>query len=260
MKEFINKVALVTGGSSGIGRATAIAFAKKGAKVVIASRRVKESEQTVQLIKEYGSEAIFLQTDVTCDTQVKNLISKTVEFYGRLDYAFNNAGTPGLLKPKIDDSEENWNHIMDTNAKSVWLSMKYEIKQMFNQGGGAIVNNASIRGIIGGRQDRTTTKPQHNSHFYCASKHAIIGLTKSLALEYAESGVRINAVCPGTVETPMVNQALSKERQKNYAKQYPLGRLGQPEEIAEAVVWLCSEAASFVIGHSLVLDGGFTLQ
>jgi NAD(P)-dependent dehydrogenase (short-subunit alcohol dehydrogenase family) len=183
-----------------------------------------------------------------------------LQFYGRLDYAFNNAGTPGLLKPTIDDSEQNWNPIMNTNAKGVWLSMKYEIKQMLNHGGGAIVNNASIRGIIGGRPDKTTTKPQHNSHFYCASKHAIIGLTKSLALEYAESGVRINAVCPGTVETPMVNQALSKERQKNYAKQYPLGRLGQPEEIAEAVVWLCSEAASFVIGHSLVLDGGFTLQ
>ena len=260
MKEFTNKVALVTGGSSGIGRATAIAFAKKGAKVVIASRRVQESEQIVQLVKECGSEAIFLQTDVTHDTQVKNLISKTVEIYGRLDYAFNNAGTPGLLNPTIDDGEENWNHVIDTNVKGVWLSMKYEIHQMLNQGGGAIVNNAYIRGIIGGRQDKTTTQAQHNSHFYCASKHAVIGLTKSLALEYAQSGVRINAVCPGTIETPMVKQALSKERQKNYAKQYPLGRLGQPEEIAEAVVWLCSEAASFVIGYSLVLDGGFTIQ
>ncbi len=260
MKEFTNKVALITGGNSGIGRATAIAFAKKGANVVIASRRVKESEETVQLLKEWGSEAIFLQTDVTCDIQVKNLVSKIVEIYGRLDYAFNNAGTPGLLKAPIDDSEENWNHVIDTNVKGVWLSMKYEIHQMLNQGGGTIVNNASIRGIIGGQQDKTTTQAQHNSHFYCASKHAVIGLTKSLALEYAKSGVRINAVCPGTIETPMVDQALSKERQKNYAKQYPIGRLGEPEEIAEAVVWLCSEAASFVIGHSLVLDGGFTLQ
>src|SRR4028119_174427 len=187
MKEFTNKVALVTGGSSGIGRATAIAFAKKGAKVVIASRRVQESEQTVQLVKECGSEAIFLQIDVTHDTQVKNLISKTVEIYGRLDYAFNNAGTPGLLNPTIDDGEENWNHVIDTNVKGVWLSMKYEIHQMLNQGGGAIINNASIRGIIGGRQDKTTIQAQHNSHFYCASKHAVIGLTKSLALEYAQS-------------------------------------------------------------------------
>lgn len=260
MKEFTNKVALITGGNSGIGRATAIAFAKKGANMVIASRRVQESEETVQLLKEWGSEAIFLQTDVTCDIQVKNLVSKIVEIYGRLDYAFNNAGTPGLLKAPIDDSEENWNHVIDTNVKGVWLSMKYEIHQMLNQGEGAIVNNASIRGIIGGQQDKTTTQAQHNSHFYCASKHAVIGLTKSLALEYAKSGVRINAVCPGTIETPMVDQALSKERQKNYAKQYPIGRLGEPEEIAEAVVWLCSEAASFVIGHSLVLDGGFTLQ
>ncbi len=260
MRELSNKIALVTGGSSGIGRETAIAFAKKGAKVAIASRRIKESQETIQLVKDAGSEGIFVQTDVTKEAEVKNLIVKIVEIYGRLDYAFNNSGTSGILKPSIDDSEENWNQVMDTNVKGVWLSMKYEIYQMLNQGGGAIVNNASIRGIIADRRAKTTSQPQHNLHFYCASKHAVIGLTKSLALEYAQSGIRINAVCPGTIETPMVKQALSKERRESYAEKYPIRRLGKPEEIAEAVVWLCSDAASFVIGHSLVLDGGFTIQ
>ena len=250
MKEFDNKIALVTGGSSGIGRATALAFAQKGAKIVIASRRMKESEATVQLVKNAGSEAIFVKTDVTKATEVENLISKAVETYGRLDYAFNNAGIEGISGLGIEQTEENWHKIIDTNLKGVWLSMKYEIPQMLKQGGGTIVNNASVAGLLG----------LSNASIYCASKHGVIGLTKSLALEHAKDKIRINTVCPAAIQTDMLDRALGEEDKAEIAAAHPIGRIGKPEEVAEAVVWLCSDAASFVTGHSLAIDGGYTIQ
>ncbi|RCJ18579.1 short-chain dehydrogenase [Nostoc minutum NIES-26] len=261
MKQFTDKVILITGGNSGIGKATALAFAEEGAKVAIAGRRIKEGEETVNLIEKAGSSSIFIPTDITQETEVKNLINQTVKTFGRLDYAFNNAGTPGILKVNIDESEENWNQIINTNLKGVWLCMKYQIPEMCKNGGGAIVNNASIRGLIAANSTNyQENKPQHNIHFYCTSKHAVLGLTKSLAVQYAKDGIRINAVCPGTIITPMVMSALSEETINNYGNQYPIKRLGTPEEIAQAVLWLCSDSSNFVIGHSLVLDGGLTIQ
>ncbi len=250
IKEFEGKIALITGGSSGIGRATAIAFAKKGAKVVIASRREKESEETVAMIKEIGSEAIFVKTNITQATEVKNLVNQTISTYNRLDYAFNNAGTEGILGPSIEQTEENWNHIIDTNLKGVWLSMKYQIPQMLKNGGGAIVNNASGFGLVGGP----------NVSIYCASKHGVIGLTKAIALEQAAAGIRINSVCPGPTQTDLLDRILSKIGRSEAKAAQPIGRFGKPEEIANAVVWLCSDAASFIIGHSLTIDGGYTVQ
>jgi NAD(P)-dependent dehydrogenase (short-subunit alcohol dehydrogenase family) len=260
MKQFIDKVVLITGGNSGIGKATALAFAEEGAKVAIAGRRIKEGEETVNLIKKAGSQGIFIPTDITQEIEVKNLITQTVKTFGKLDYAFNNAGTPGNLKVKMDDSEDNWNKVINTNLKGVWLCMKYQIPEMLKNAGGAIVNNSSIRGLIADNLANKDHHPQHNIHFYCTSKHAVLGLTKSLAVQYAKDNIRINAVCPGTMETSMVRGVLTKEMIKKYGEQYPIKRLGIPEEIAQAVLWLCSDSASFVLGHSLVLDGGFTIQ
>ena len=253
-KEFEGKIALVTGGSSGIGRATAIAFAKKGAKVVIASRREKESEETVAMIKEVGSEAIFFKTDITQAIQVENLVNQTINTYSRLDYAFNNAGIEGIVRPSIEQTEENWNQVINTNLKGVWLSMKHQIPEILKNGGGAIVNNASIAGLIGSR----------NASIYCASKHGVIGLRKAVALEQATGGIRINTVCPGLIQTDMIERAFAQiddsEAKAQIVAVYPIGRIGQPEEIANAVVWLCSDAASFITGHSLTIDGGCTVQ
>jgi len=249
MKEFEKKVAVITGGSSGIGRATAIAFAEKGAKVVIGDRR--KGEETVKLVQEAGSEAIFVQTDVTEAAEVENLISQAVETYGRIDYAFNNAGTEGIVGPGIEQSESNWNHVIDTNLKGTWLSMKYQIPQMLKQGGGVIVNNSSIAGLIG----------LSNLSIYSASKHGVIGLTKSLALEHAKANIRINAVCPGLIQTDLADRAFSDEGSKaKMVAAHPIGRIGMPDEVAKAVVWLCSDAASFITGHSLAIDGGYTVQ
>ncbi|OZH55167.1 short-chain dehydrogenase [Hydrocoleum sp. CS-953] len=252
--EFEGKVALITGGSSGIGRATAIAFAKKGAKIVIASRREKESEETVAMIKEIGSEAIFVKTDITQATEVENLVNQTINTYNRLDYAFNNAGTEGILGPSIEQTEENWNQVISTNLKGVWLSMKYQIPEMLKNGGGSIVNNASIAGLIG----------FPNGSIYGASKHGVIGLTKAVALEQATAGIRINSVCPGVIQTDMVDRGFSQdddgEAKAQIAAAHPIGRIGKPEEVANAVVWLCSDAASFITGHSLTIDGGYTVQ
>ena len=254
MKEFEGKVALITGGSSGIGRATAIAFAQKGAKIVIASRREKESEETVAMIQEVGSEAIFVKTDITQATEVENLVNQTINTYNRLDYAFNNAGTEGILGPSIEQTEENWNQVINTNLKGVWLSMKYQIPEILKNGGGAIVNNASIAGLIG----------FPNGSIYGASKHGVIGLTKAVALEQATAGIRINSVCPGVIQTDMVDRGFGKdddsEAKAQIAAAHPIGRIGKPEEIANAVVWLCSDAASFITGHSLTIDGGYTVQ
>ncbi|WP_287525641.1 SDR family oxidoreductase [Okeania sp. SIO2C2] len=247
-------MALITGGSSGIGRATALGFAKKGAKVVIASRRERESQETIAMVKEMGSEAIFVKTDITQATEVENLVNQTINTYNRLDYAFNNAGTEGILGPSIEQTEENWNQIINTNLKGVWLSMKYQIPQMLKNGGGAIINNASIFGLVG----------VPNGSIYCASKHGVIGLTKAVALEQAEAGIRINSVCPGVIQTDMNDRIFGKdddsEGKVQMAAAHPIGRLGKPEEVANAVVWLCSDAASFITGHSLTIDGGYTVK
>jgi NAD(P)-dependent dehydrogenase (short-subunit alcohol dehydrogenase family) len=242
------KVAIVTGGSSGIGRVTAVALAKQGAKITVAARRSKEGEETVRLIKEAGSDGIFVKTDVGNEDDVRSLVKKTVKTYGRLDYAFNNAGITEKMTSLIEQTSEKFDQIMNTNVRGVWLSMKYEIPEMIKNGGGSIVNMSSGAGVVG--------FPQMS--IYIASKHAVLGLTKSAALEYAKSGIRINAVAPGGVETDMVKQVAEDNKQfvETFKSMHPIGRIGTPEEIANAVVWLLSDKASFVLGHTLLVDGG----
>jgi NAD(P)-dependent dehydrogenase (short-subunit alcohol dehydrogenase family) len=242
------KVAIVTGGSSGIGRATAVALAKQGAKVTVAARRSKEGEETVRLIKEAGSDGIFVKTDVANENDVRSLVEKTVKQYNRLDYAFNNAGIEEMTTPLVDQTSEVFDQIMNVNVKGVWLSMKYEIPEMIRTGGGAIVNTSSGAGVIG--------YPQQP--IYIASKHAVLGLTKSVALEYAKSGIRINAIAPGVTETAMVERVAEDNKQfiESIKSITPIGRIGDPQEIANAVVWLLSDKASFVLGHTLLVDGG----
>ncbi|BAY11493.1 SDR family oxidoreductase [Calothrix sp. NIES-2098] len=253
MDEFGNKVALITGGNSGIGRATALAFAQQGAKVVIASRRIQESEETVSLIQDKGGTATFIQTDITQAVQVKNLIAQIVNNYGRIDYTFNNAGVEEPVTSSVEKTEEIWNSVIDTNLKGVWLSMKYQITQMLKQGGGVIINNSSILGLVG----------FPHVPIYAASKHGVIGLTKSLALEHAKDNIRINCLCPGGIETDLLARnldSLGEEGKSKFISLHPMGRLGKPEEIANSVIWLCSQSASFVTGQSFVIDGGFTAQ
>jgi NAD(P)-dependent dehydrogenase (short-subunit alcohol dehydrogenase family) len=251
------KVALVTGGASGIGRATALTFAREGAKLVIADMNEDGGHQTVHLIKENGGEAIFVKTNVTQTTEVEALISKAVETYGRLDCAHNNAGISGAgiggeqRMLTAEYPEERWHQVIAINLTGVWLCMKYEIPQMLTQGGGAIVNTASVAGLVGGV----------GLSAYVASKHGVVGLTKTAALEYAKSGVRVNAVCPGFIRTPMTAQSMrDSERLERIIATEPIGRVGEPQEIAEAVVWLCSDAASFVTGHTMTVDGGMVAQ
>lgn len=253
MAAFTGKVALVTGGSSGIGRAAAIAFAREGAKVVVASRRIKEGEETVQLIKKSGSDGFFIKTDVAKAADVRAMVEKTIATYGRLDYAFNNAG---VIEPKpgplVEQTEETFDQIVNVNVKGIWLSMKYEIPEMLKRGGGAIVNMSSVAGVIG----------FPGIGIYSASKHAVIGLTKAAAVEYSKSRVRINAVNPAAIETEMLSHVAgdNREAMAQMAASHPIGRIGKPEEIADAVIWLCSDKASFVTGHSLMVDGGYTAQ
>lgn len=253
MNEFDSKVALITGGNSGIGRAAALAFAHKGAKVVIASRRIQESEETVSLIQDKGGTATFVQTDITQANQVEKLIAQTVSDYGRLDYAFNNAGVEETVASSVEKTEDIWDLVINTNLKGVWLSMKYQITQMLKQGGGVIINNSSILGLVA----------LPNVPIYTASKHGVIGLTKSLALEHAKDNIRINCVCPGGIETDLLARnldILGEEGKTKFISLHPMGRLGKPEEIATSVIWLCSQAASFITGQSLAIDGGFTTQ
>jgi NAD(P)-dependent dehydrogenase (short-subunit alcohol dehydrogenase family) len=252
MKALEGKVALVTGGSSGIGRAAALAFAREGSRVVIADVLVEGSEETKRMIEQSGGEAIFVKADVSKAEQVEALIEKTVEAFGRLDCAFNNAGVGGVRARTAKHEEDDWDRIMNINLKGVWLCMKYEIQQMLEQGGGVIVNTSSVAGLVG--FDGTPA--------YVASKHGVVGLTKGAALEYAKSGIRVNAVCPGVIHTPMIDRTVSKlpHMAEVYRTMHPIGRLGEPEEIAEAVVWLCSDAASFVTGHAMAVDGGLTAQ
>ena len=251
MASLIGKVAIVTGGSSGIGKATAIAFAREGAKVVVASRREKEGQETVKQVQSAGSEGFFIKTDVSKETDVSAMVEKTIATYGHLDYAFNNAGIEQIPTPLVEQTEETFDQVMDINVKGVWLCMKHQIPQMLVSGGGAIVNMSSIAGIIGAP----------GLPIYVASKHAVLGLTKSVALEYAKEGIRINAVCPGMIETDLLDRAFANQEVKErLIAMHPIGRVGKPEEIAEAVVWLCSDKASFVTGQSLPLDGGYVAQ
>jgi NAD(P)-dependent dehydrogenase (short-subunit alcohol dehydrogenase family) len=248
-RELDGKVALVTGATSGIGRETAILFAKAGAKVVVSGRREPEGNETLDVIRAAGGEGLFVQTDVSKAGEVEALVQKTVEKFGRLDVAFNNAGIEGVWVPIVKQSEEDWDRTIDINLKGVWLSLKYEIQQMLKQGaGGAIVNMASVTGLVGGG----------GAAAYSASKHGVIGLTKSAALETARNGIRINAVCPAVIETPMEQRLFGAPAvHKSVIGMHPLGRFGTPAEIAEAVLWMCSDRASFMTGQSLVLDGGF---
>ncbi|WP_414582588.1 SDR family oxidoreductase [Scytonema sp. PCC 10023] len=251
MKKLAAKIALITGGSSGIGRATAVAFAEQGATVIIAGRRVEEGSETVRLVKQAGGDGLFVKTDVTKVTDINVLVNKTVETYGRLDYAFNNAGVEGTIAPITEQTEEDFEQVFGSNVKGVWLCMKYEIEQMLKQGGGAIVNMASVAGFVG----------SPNMSIYSASKHAVLGLTKAAALEVAKSGIRVNAVSPGGVETDMQERITGGDEgaKAQTAAMHPIGRIARPEEIAAAVVWLCSDAASFVTGQSLNVDGGATV-
>ena len=248
------KVALVTGGSSGIGRATAQVFAREGAKLVVADMDEDGGQQTVHSITEQGGEAVFVRADVTAATEVEAMIGQAVATYGRLDCAYNNAGVTQHGYPPTDEyPQDDWDRVLAINLTGVWLCLKYELAQMRKQGSGAIVNTASIAGLVGiaGRSA------------YVASKHGVVGITKTAALEYASQGIRVNAVCPGYVRTPMVDYVIRNqgpELEEQIVAREPVGRLGRPEEIAETVVWLCSDAASFITGHAMAADGGFMAQ
>ena len=243
------KVALVTGGGSGIGRQACLVFAREGAQVVVCDVAVEGGEETVGQIEQAGGQATFIRADVAQAAEVEALVAKVVETYGRLDCAYNNAGIAGRTARVADDSEQNWERILAINLKGVWLCLKYEIAHMLTQGGGAIVNTASDAGLIGLRR----------AGAYVASKHGVVGLTKTAALEYAKANIRVNAVCPGPIDTPMLREA-SERVIDAMATAQPNGRLGQPREIAEAAVWLCSDAASFVTGHPMPVDGGYLAQ
>jgi len=252
MKEFEGKVALVTGGGSGIGRATSLAFAREGAKVVIGNRNIARGEETVAMIQKAGGTASFKRTDVLVPNDIESLVNHAVKEYGGLDLAFNNAGVEGDVAPLIEQTEANYDAVMNVNVKGVWLSMKYEIPRMLERGGGAIVNCSSVAGLIG----------FPNLAIYMASKHAVIGLTKVGAIECSAQGIRINAVNPAVIDTEMVDrlaEGLSMKKD-DLVQFHPIGRLGRVEEVAEAVLWLCSGKSSFVTGHSLIVDGGFTAK
>jgi NAD(P)-dependent dehydrogenase (short-subunit alcohol dehydrogenase family) len=252
MNEFPGKIALVTGGTSGIGRAAAIAYAREGADVVVAGRRTAEGEETVRLVRAQGRQAMFVQTDVAQESQVQKLIGRTLEQFGRLDFAFNNAGTEQEPTPFLEQDEETYDRVMDINVKGVWLSMKFEIPAMLKTGGGSIVNTSSSLGVVG----------MPGVEIYVASKHAVIGLTKSAALEFGKQGIRINAILPAAIETDMLQRFVGDNREaRDYlTAKHPIGRVGKSEEIADAAIWLSSSKASFVTGHSLLVDGGFTAQ
>lgn len=250
MKSFENKVVIVTGGTSGIGRETAIAFAREGAKVVVSGRREAEGAESVKLIQEAGGEGLFIRTDVSKEADIAHLVAATVEKFGRLDMAFNNAGVSGDNGPLAAATEEQYDFIFDINVKGVFLAMKHEIAAMEKTGGGVIVNNASVLG----------SRPLPMLSIYNASKFAVIGLTKSAALDYAKAGIRINAVCPAVIETDMTSEFRGDEGMAAYMQSlHPMGRFGKTPEVAAAVLYLCSAGASFTTGLALPVDGGFTI-
>ncbi|HSM54978.1 MAG TPA: SDR family oxidoreductase [Candidatus Sulfomarinibacteraceae bacterium] len=252
-KSMEGKVAIVTGGSSGIGLSTALAFAEKGARVVIADIADEAGQEAVEQIEAAGGEAIFVNADVSKAEAVKALVDKTIEAYGRLDYAVNNAGIGGPAKQTAEYSEDEWNQVIGINLTGVWLCMKYEIEAMLQNGGGAIVNVASILGTVG-----FATAPA-----YVAAKHGVVGLSKTAAIEYATEGIRVNSVCPGFIYTPMLENAgmaEGTEAHQQIASLHPMQRMGTPEETANMIVWACSDEASFVTGATLLVDGGYTAR
>jgi NAD(P)-dependent dehydrogenase (short-subunit alcohol dehydrogenase family) len=242
------KISLVTGGGSGIGRATSLAFAREGARVVVVDMRADRGDEVVKMIKDKGGDAIFVQTDVSKAAQVEAMVKKAVEKYGRLDCAFNNAGITPPRAVLVEESEETWDQVMNVNLKGVWLCMKYEILQMLKQGSGAIVNTSSIAGLRAARSGAV----------YGASKHGVMGLTKAAARQYGANGIRVNVVCPSNIRTEMLKgKDDGSDAFKQWVKnEFPLGRLGEPEEVAEAAVWLCSDVAAFITGATLSIDGG----
>lgn len=245
-------VALVTGAASGIGRATAEAFAREGARVVVSDVAAGAGEAVAAAIRERGGQAVFAACDVSRPEQVEALVARTVEAFGRIDLAFNNAGVEGETAPTAECTEANWDRVIGINLKGVWLCMREEIPRMLAQGGGAIVNCSSVAGLVGFTGIAA----------YAASKHGLIGLTRTAALEYAARGIRVNAVCPGVIRTPMVERFTGgdPEAEARLVASEPIGRMGTPEEVAAAVLWLCSDAASFVTGHALAVDGGFAAR
>jgi NAD(P)-dependent dehydrogenase (short-subunit alcohol dehydrogenase family) len=248
---FLGRVAFVTGAANGIGRATALAFAREGANVVVADVSEEGNEETSRMIEELGGSALAVRCDVSRPEDVKAALDKALETFGRLDFAFNNAGVEQPITTAAEITEEEWNRIIRINLSGVFLCMKYEIPLMLKQGGGAIVNTASGAGVKGFAGQAA----------YTAAKHGVVGLTKSAALDYASQNIRANAVCPGIIATPMMNRftgGTAKGEQRVIAQE-PIGRMGKPEEIAATVVWLCSDAAAFVVGHAMVVDGGQTV-
>lgn len=252
MAQLSDKVTLVTGGGSGIGRATAVLFAQEGAQVAVADVNLDTAEDTVQMITDNGGQAFAFQADVSRAADVQAMVGEVVARYGRLDCAFNNAGIEGLPTRTMDVSEDDFDRIIAVNLKGVWLCLKYELEQMVAQGGGAIVNTASVAGLTGA----------HSMPAYAASKHGVVGLTRTAAVEYGRKNIRINAVCPAVIETPMVTRGFETLPQFLEATIHinPMRRLGQADEVARAVLWLCSDAASFTNGLALTVDGGFTAQ
>ena len=252
---FTGKVAFITGAAGGIGRATALAFAREGASVVVTDVSEQGNQETARMIEEAGGQALAIRCDVSRAEDVKAALDKTIETFGRLDAAFNNAGVEQVPKATADITEREWDRIMSIDLRGLFLCMKYEIPLMLKQGGGAIVNTSSGAGVKGFKDQAA----------YVAAKHGVVGLTKSAALDYAPLNIRINAVCPGIIDTPMMDRfgggtPEGKERElAGAAAVQPIGRAGKPEEIAAAVLWLCSDAASFVTGAAMVVDGGHTL-
>jgi NAD(P)-dependent dehydrogenase (short-subunit alcohol dehydrogenase family) len=250
---FKDKVALVTGAASGLGLATAKAFAEAGAAVVLADRNEKSVRAAVEELTSRGHQALAIPCDVTDDGQVEAMVAQTVATFGRLDAAYNNAGIQNVLAEAAEQTREDFDRVTGVNLRGVWSCMKFELLQMRQQGSGAIVNCSSIGGVIGGAGRGT----------YHAAKHGVIGLTTSAALEYAARGIRINAICPGLIQTPMSDQMVAAgqgDALQAMLKDVPIARLGRADEIAAAVLWLCSDAASFIVGHALVVDGGYTIR
>jgi NAD(P)-dependent dehydrogenase (short-subunit alcohol dehydrogenase family) len=248
---FTGKVAFVTGAGTGIGRATALAFARDDAHVVVADISEQGSQETARMIEELSGRVLAVTCDVTRTEDVKAALDKTIETFGRLDFAFNNAGVEQKLAPAAELDEAEWDRIVNTNLRGVFLCLKHEIPLMLTQGGGAIVNTSSGAGVKGFKGQAA----------YVAAKHGVVGLTRAAALDYAPQNIRINAVCPGIINTPMMDRFTggTAEGRERVIAQEPVGRMGQPEEIAKAVLWLCSDAASFVVGHAMVVDGGQTV-